>query len=133
MRALFDRIAEPLTYTTDPEVGLSETVESVQSELGRILNCRSFFASPTQLRGEGTILNYGLADLNSIDGHLASRRVELARRIQRAIERYEPRLSNVRVSVAGREGGRMASVEITARIRNEERDIRFSVPIDPDG
>ncbi len=129
MRALLDRIAEPLPYTTDPKEVLNETVNSVQDELNRLLNCRSYFGNDRRRRGQDTILNYGLADLASVDTQEGARNLVLARKIQYAISCHEPRLSDVEVFVTERRG-RLASVEIIADIKAEKRSMRFVVSVD---
>ncbi len=128
MRALFDRIANPLPQASDAEEALSRTRDSIGGELSRLLNSRSFFGTGSA-HGRDSILNYGLVDLASADFHGGNRRALLANRIREAIVRYEPRLFDVQVAVYETDVKHVAEVEISAGIRDEDRGIRFVIPL----
>ena len=102
---LFDRLID-----REPdgrrELGARKTLdraglrESVRRELGRLFNTRSPLPVD-DLRGrERTVIEYGLPDLSVLAPENHADRLRLAAILREAIEAYEPRLADVRVTVA---------------------------------
>jgi type VI secretion system lysozyme-like protein len=75
---------------------LSGAIESVRREIGRILNTRTILQTPYGLL---TSREYGLADFAHVSATDMQAHGELALRIARIIETFEPRLSQVRVTI----------------------------------
>jgi type VI secretion system lysozyme-like protein len=88
---------EPQPYRVFDEGGLEE---SVRRALGRILNSRSHHNATVEPYVRGTVLAYGIPDATAFSPASETDRVRLAELIARAIEAYEPRLREVRVSLA---------------------------------
>ncbi|HEX4955281.1 MAG TPA: type VI secretion system baseplate subunit TssE [Thermoanaerobaculia bacterium] len=104
-RPLFDRLEdhepdqkrEPRPLST---LDRKELLESVRQELERLLNTR---ASRLPHRPAGlprTVIDYGLHDPTHWSPHDPDDRRRLAADIAEAVRAYEPRLSDVRVTVA---------------------------------
>jgi type VI secretion system protein ImpF len=81
--------------------------ESVARDLEALLNTRT--VPPPQLlqaypECAGSILNFGLADFAGLSHSSSEDRQRICSSIRLAVERHEPRLRNVRVSLAERTG-----------------------------
>lgn len=97
---LFDRLAaEP----PDSDGATLETIEALQGSIGRelhrLLNTRSSLALGDYAGGAATVLEYGVPDFSALSAQdaLGLGRFQTALRL--AVERYEPRLADVTVSV----------------------------------
>jgi type VI secretion system protein len=88
-RTLLERLSDPQTERTI-RVDTPALTESVMRNLHRILNSRR--------GGARTVPDYGLPDLADVVHSFPDVIVELSRIIKECIERYEPRLRNVRVT-----------------------------------
>ena len=98
---LFERLTNPANPVGDDSksyrfLNLGAAIESVQREIGRILNTRTILQNSDGLL---TSREYGLADFAHISATDMQAHVELALRIARIIETFEPRLSQVRVTI----------------------------------
>lgn len=115
---LFDRLTAPLNIAQEnagPYQSLSvrEAIESVRADLSRLLNSRTVLKGP-QL----TTLNFGLPDFSHVSAMDMQARNDLGTRITRIIEDFEPRLSQVRVSIeAHRSGERYLAGNVTGVLR----------------
>lgn len=74
--------------------------ESVRRELGRLFNTRCPLPADALRGRERTVIEYGLPDLSVLAPGNHRDRVRLAAMLREAIEAYEPRLADVRVTVA---------------------------------
>lgn len=88
---LFERLSRAESAPSHRgSVDQSAVVQSVMQHLQRLLNSRQGNAQ--------TAADYGMPDFTNLLGNFSSESVDdLARNIQRVIEKYEPRLASVRV------------------------------------
>ena len=73
--------------------------ESVRREAARLLNTRCPRPERLQEEGERSVLNYGLPDFSFLIAASGGDRQRLADEIAQALAAYEPRLSQVRVTL----------------------------------
>jgi type VI secretion system protein ImpF len=102
---LFERLIDeepnqPIEQQPLRVLGKEQLAESVRRELLILLNTRS--SSLEQPEHGWTVLEYGLQDFSGL--YTYGSRDDIARIITRAIEQYEPRLQNPRVTVETRDG-----------------------------
>lgn len=101
---------------------LNQHKQSVAQDLEALLNARSLAAQVSQLdrfpQARDSFLGYGIADLGSLSLLNPDHRMLLRDQIRRAIERHEPRLARVRVSldVPG-DSGRILRFRVEALLR----------------
>ncbi len=99
---LFDRLSEmPETGdSTSAPAGVLDRArqcESLQRELGRLLNTRSPSPSRKWEPGERTVIDYGLPDYSAMYTRSPDDQRKLAALMRETIEAFEPRLSQVNV------------------------------------
>lgn len=100
-QSLMERLSEQRTWPTTQAASLRMLKESIRRDLEAVLNTRR--PLPRELEGyeeaSSSVLNYGLEDLSTLratpNGHLQ----EMQRSVQRCLANYEPRLTNVTVSL----------------------------------
>lgn len=120
---LFDRLtksSDPADEAAHPCRSLSakEAIEAVQTELSRILNSRTTLQADPRTSGMLTTVNYGLPDFSHVSALDMQARADLASRLANIIEAFEPRLSQVRVTIqAHRSGERFLAGSIEAVLR----------------
>ena len=120
---LFERLTKTpdLVKETDlpfRSLALREAVESVRSDLKRLLNTRTVLQESIPPLGTLTAVNYGLPDFSHVSATDMRARVELATRLARIIEAFEPRLSQVRVTVEQHPSGqRFLTGTVTALLQ----------------
>ena len=73
--------------------------ESVLRDLSRLLNTRAPLFGPVPERAARTVLNYGIPDFSALSPNSEADATTLARILGERISRFEPRLSDVRVSL----------------------------------
>ena len=73
--------------------------ESVLRDLSRLLNTRAPLFGPVPERAARTVLNYGIPDFSALSPNSEADATTLARIMGERISRFEPRLSDVRVSL----------------------------------
>jgi type VI secretion system protein len=118
-RTLLERIAEP---DTGGRLALdtNRLRRSVLSHLRRLLNARHGHA-PAQP-------DYGIPDLNEFMFSMPESIVPMQKAIQKSIEKYEPRLTKVKVVWAPDEDDPLnIRFEITARIRTDDEEMPISL------
>ena len=98
-------------------------IGSIARDLQALLNTRSAI-SPALLAPypavSGSIVNYGLVDFAGMCVNSDTDRQEICNAVRRAIERHEPRLYKVAVSLlATRDGINRVDFVITARLNSE--------------
>jgi type VI secretion system lysozyme-like protein len=98
---LFERLTDPPNPGGNDSksyrfLDLSRAIESIKRELGRILNTRTILQTADGLL---TSREYGLADFAHISAADKQAHAELALRIARIVETFEPRLGQVRVTI----------------------------------
>ena len=110
---LFDRLvdeapevrreARPLRTLTRPELA-----ESVRRELERLFNTR-LPVPPHRLEGRPrTVIDYGIPDFGDLSPRATADRERLGRLLREAIEAFEPRLTQARVTVEPLGGDELA-------------------------
>jgi type VI secretion system protein ImpF len=123
-------VLDRLVSGTDGAASLSESVsamrDAVRRDLDRLLNTRRIAEPATDEFPEvqKSLYHYGLPDITSLSGDSSTARRRLVRQVEEAIELFEPRLMNVRVS----------GMDTPARA--DRRQIRFHIEallrLDPD-
>ncbi|HUF68954.1 MAG TPA: type VI secretion system baseplate subunit TssE [Longimicrobiales bacterium] len=123
-------VLDRLASGTDGAASLSESVSAmrnaVRRDLDRLLNTRRIAEPATDEFPEvqKSLYHYGLPDITSLSGDSNTARRRLVRQVEEAIELFEPRLTNVRVS----------GMDTPARA--DRRQIRFHIEallrLDPD-
>lgn len=116
---LFDRLA---SAPSEPSSTHLETMEAIQASIGRelrhLFNTRSSLAPADYVQGSGTVLEYGIPDFSALGSQSAAELAQLATALRLAVERYEPRLSDVTVQVgASPSRQELALVRIGAQAR----------------
>jgi type VI secretion system protein ImpF len=98
---LFDRLASAPSEISPSHL---ETMESLQDSIGRelrtLFNTRSPLAPADYAQGAATVLEYGVPDFSAFGTQSTSELQQLAAALRQAVERYEPRLTDVTVQVS---------------------------------
>ena len=121
---LFERLLAPLDVPGRPEPFRDHDADGLRGSLERSLTELLNTRTPRAPRlGQPTVLDYGLADV--ADPRL------LPAAMVAAIDRYEPRLTDVEVRVVERDerAGRLGVV-VTGRLRGEPRAHRLAFRLD---
>ncbi|KQV45844.1 MULTISPECIES: type VI secretion system baseplate subunit TssE [unclassified Duganella] len=132
---LLDRLlgAQPGARFLSPE----QVKESVARDLEALLNTRT--ALPRQLlqaypECAGSILNFGLADFAGLSHSSSEDRLRICSSIRQAVERHEPRLCNVQVTLAER-NGTVNRIDIVIagmlRVHGANEAVSFSAALQP--
>lgn len=105
MPSLLDRLIDPdsLGTAARPWYDVGQLTRAVQRDLVALLNSRQTHQGLCDDYPEcgRSLLAFGLPDLPSLDAYTAAQRAAIGRRIEDAIRQFEPRLSNVQVTLAG--------------------------------
>ena len=120
--SLLDRLTdlEPRA-NVEPRVGYLESARQYRAALQRdlewLLNTRRIPVTlPEELEELAhSVYYYGLPDLTSVSRDSPEARERLLRRVEEAIDTFEPRLANVRISIVELQG------------ENHRRELRFHV------
>jgi type VI secretion system protein ImpF len=104
---------------------LEECKRSVTRDLEALLNTRLALAPQTLApyrAVSGSIVNYGLADFAGLCLTSDTDQQQICAAVRRAIERHEPRLQNVAVTLQQKKGAiNRVDFIITAQIKNDPR------------
>lgn len=116
---LFDRLAGDPAET---DSGNLRTFGAIQSSIGRelhrLFNTRSSLGLADYEHGDATVLEYGVPEFSALSAQDALGLERLQAALLLAIERYEPRLVDVTVSVVPTERRKdLAQVRIGAQAR----------------
>lgn len=140
---LFDRLAgrEAVPYGDPPRalriLDRTELSESLQRELQRLLNTRRPEFKSAALAGmEPTVIEYGLPDYSAMYTQNPEDRKKLVNLIQSTIERFEPRLRDLKVeaSVLGNsEKALLVKVAGTVQIGRETERMAFAINVSGKG
>lgn len=111
--------------------------ESVARDLEVLLNTRT--ALPQQVlqaypECARSILNFGLADFAGLSHNSGEDRQRICASVRQAVERHEPRLSNVRVSLSERSGAvNRIDIIIAGKLRMQGQNeaVSFSAALQP--
>lgn len=98
---LMDRLTRPAE--SGSSYSRAELQISIQRDLENLLNTRCrVLEPPRDLTGlEKSLVNYGLPDFTGLGGGLEGARDRLRNELRRTIERFEPRLKNLRINILG--------------------------------
>jgi type VI secretion system protein ImpF len=98
---LFERLVMECERSREPlrAYDASGAIESIRSELSRILNTRRPFRRDFTFENRFSTVDYGIPDFSHASPASATDRQELGALLVRAIESFEPRLSAVRVEL----------------------------------
>jgi type VI secretion system protein ImpF len=138
-RSVLDRLIQ--SGEQDPRTA-SESVrvlkDSVLRDVEWLLNTRRIaeVAPPELTELNNSVYHYGLVDITSVSAGSPSARRELLRRVEQCLERFEPRLTSVRVTELGAESGAESSRSIRFHIEallrlDEPEPIFFDTVLDP--
>ncbi|MFT5429603.1 MAG: type VI secretion system protein ImpF [Myxococcota bacterium] len=95
--------------------------DSIAVELQRLLNTRTRRKRADVDESFRTVLDYGVHDHYALDPRSVPDQEQLARELERAIERYEPRLRLVRILVdPPKDGSRKLVIRISARLNTDQ-------------
>lgn len=127
-RSLLERVAHPELETYHVNTDFSKMSDSVLRHLFNMLNVRRDSASINP--------DYGLPDFNGLVAHFPDAFLELTRAIRECIEKYEPRLQNVRVAhIPDKDNPFELRFEINANLEVEGQKNRvwYETTMDPMG
>ncbi len=102
-RIINDEPYQPYDTTPRRTVGADEYVASVRRDLLLLLNTRCL--RPREAGVALGIMDYGMPDFTALHTYSQDDQMRCARMLQETIQRFEPRLENVSVSVGARGGG----------------------------
>ena len=119
-RSLLERLASPPAASfRKTGVDLQRLSDSIILHLRRMMNCRHGFTPAAP--------DYGLPDLNECFFDFPDSITYLKQAIQTSVEKYEPRLSRVRVRYSeDPENPLEMKFEIQARLETEEEAVTFA-------
>lgn len=123
MPSLFDRLTDPDSGGTRWRQGynLKQTTDSVRRDLEDLLNTRQpLIKIPDEfVELKNSLLNYGLPDFASHDTSTESNRFRLTTVIEEIVRRFEPRLRDVKATLADQDDlkERHVRIHIDARLR----------------
>jgi len=121
---------------SDWDASVEELKSNLLRDLERLLNTResSTPATAPWVEVERSIYNYGLPDFASMSADAAATPARLHRAIEREIELFEPRLSDVRISRAEGEDGKDRKlrfvIEATLRLDPDPERVRFDTVLE---
>jgi type VI secretion system protein ImpF len=136
-RSVLDRLIQ----TGEPEPrSAAESVRALKQAVMRdvewLLNTRriAILAPPVLEEVNDSVYHYGLADITSVSADSPSIRLELLRRVEQCVERFEPRLTSIAVREAGAPGERTRNIrfQVEAVLRLDDPEpIYFETVLDP--
>lgn len=116
-----------------------ETLEgmqsSIQRELSRLLNTRSPLPLQDYLEHAHSVVDYGIPDFLCLDTHSGEEMAHFQQLLQIAIERFEPRLTNVQVQLQAstvQVGTTFVRIAADACIEASDRRMEFDIALDTD-
>jgi type VI secretion system protein ImpF len=127
---LFDRLdaddePAPRVRYRDKARALEECKRSVTRDLEALLNTRLALPPPALApypAVSGSVVNYGLIDFAGMCLTSDTDQQQICAAVRRAIERHEPRLQNVAVTLRPKKGAiNRVDFMITAQIKNDPR------------
>jgi type VI secretion system protein ImpF len=136
--SIIDRLIDPESAGTAIMTGYSvqQMYDAVLRDLENLLNSTHAFGQlPTEFpETRNSIVLFGLPDLASIEAISQEQRAAIGKVIQRSVERFEPRLRNVKVSMLKPEANlvnRSVQFRIDARLAVDPApDVAFDTILD---
>ena len=133
---LFDRLSEtPESGSTPAPAGVLDRArqcESLQRELGRLLNTRSPYPAGRPAPGERTVIEYGLPDYSAMYTRNSEDQIKLAALVRGTIEAFEPRLREVKVEaeiLGNSERALLVKVSGTMAIGRISERVAFTIDV----
>jgi type VI secretion system protein ImpF len=124
MPSVLDRLINPdsLGTRTNPGFTISELITAVRRDVEELFNTRQNQDKDIDLYPmlADSVYRFGLPEVVSLQASSPEDRLKIARMLERAISRHEPRLSNVRVKLVTDEKSTRNSTlnyRIEARVR----------------
>jgi type VI secretion system protein ImpF len=118
MPSLIDRLIDPDAEGTAFRYGysLEQVIDSVRRDLEDLLNSHPAFTKvpPAFTELTNSVLQFGMVDLMAYDASTPGKRDELARLIEDVVNRFEPRLRDVKAILAEKPGA-------------DDRSLRFHI------
>ena len=129
---LFDKLDQRATVTdrADQVLDIDGVEASVVRELRRLLNSRSPIPLSVFTDAELTVLDYGIPDYGAHSAQSEADRRRVAAAIRHAIEAFEPRLSDVDVSLVDGATGKTIAlfcIDASLQVANTVRRINFTL------
>jgi type VI secretion system protein ImpF len=122
--SLLDRLTDDDPRSTaDPRVTYAESLRqfkmSVQRDLEWLLNTRRNPDAPSDEMQEiqSSLYNFGIPDITSMSRDSQETRLRLLQQVEDALHTFEPRLTNVKISM----------VEVDGEKEHSRRELRFVV------
>ena len=104
--------------------------ESIQRELGALFSTRSPLALSEYVAHAHTVLEYGIPDFSSVDAADLDQLARLGQALRTAVERYEPRLLDVKLGIEpafGRPATAVVRLAAQARLGMQLRPMEFEL------
>lgn len=130
---LFDKLDQRLDGAgedTDQVLSIEGVEASVARELRRLLNSRSPVPLSKFPQAGLTVLDYGIPDYSAHSAQNEADRRRVAAAIQRAVEAFEPRLTDVRVTLVDNATGKtiaLFKIDASLRVAETVRRINFTL------
>lgn len=105
--SLMERLSETQEVHASQATSVRSLKEVIRRDLEALLNTRKPLARQLEgyIHAASSVLNYGLEDLSSLPVAAGGQLIEMQRAIQQCLAIYEPRLTDISVSVE--DGGRI--------------------------
>lgn len=121
MPSIIDRLIDPDSGGTSARrgYGVDEMIEAVLRDLDELLNARQTHAGLPEELAEvrNSIVAYGLPDLTSLNAVTPDQRADIGRILEEVINRFEPRLKDVRASLLDPGDGKTRAVQFRIEAR----------------
>lgn len=125
--------ANPTRYCPSNDI-----IQNVRENIENILNSRlpvfgNYFLAEETDALNGSALNFGIVDFNSITVDDQAMESRFCKSVERAIEQFEPRISEVSVKLVKSVQDRIISLEIIGALGIQPfENIRIETGLDPD-
>lgn len=142
--SVLDRLTLPLSWDRGDRnrtIGVSDLRDAVQRDLGWLLN--TYCAMPSNLdelpEAQNSVLSYGLSDFSSVSWTDDAQLKAIAREIEEAIRRFEPRLrpASVRVTPVSPDKDKLPKelphfrIEAVLHVDPVTESVAFDADVDP--
>lgn len=136
-QSILDRlVSRDWHESSDWDASVEELKHNLLRDLEWLLNTRETGSPATApyAETEQSIYNYGLPDFASMSADASATPARLLRSIEREIELFEPRLSDVRIARADRDDRKSRSlkfvIEATLRLDPDPERVRFDTVLE---
>lgn len=136
-QSILDRLVDRgYREPSDWDASVEELKRNLLRDLESLLNTRETGSPATApwVEVEQSIYNYGLPDFASMSADASTTPARLLRSIEREIELFEPRLSDVRISRSGDDDKKSRAlkfvIEATLRLDPDPERVRFDTVLE---